>query len=522
MTDGDTGSVEATDGTRFDFEWAIPEGELQSWERERAHWPRPFTPMELWLYQHGWDGADRAWEEAGLFPAAPFHRWQFVGPFLYFRRSPFEGEHAQEIVKRLLAKSREYDGGLGFWKEHCEPRIRAAIDGVPEARAIEAFGEIAEGWLYGWHQTFTSLGILFPLVAQLEELIPESMADAGAVAQDLIAGDDNPSQGIDAAIWELTEAVRGSDAADLLAAGESIEVIAAAPGGEGFVAGLEQFVAEHADRAFDWSMTDPTWGERPEAVLDLVRGRLRDGSRSPARVQREASERRDSLLAGVRAGVAADRLERLERLLGMLSGYVTIREERAYLQMVLSGRMRRMLLEFGDGLVAEGRLDRREDVLFVTPEQVEAGGPLQAEVVRARADWERYSQLEMPEWIGAPLEENAEAPVLPAEGATTLEGIAGSTGVVSGVARVVHDPFEVLELEPGEILVCVMTTPAWTPLLGMAAALVTETGNAFSHPSIAAREYGIPCVVGVSGATTRIADGQTLTVDGDQGTVTIG
>jgi hypothetical protein len=120
-------------------------------------------------------------------------------------------------------------------------------------------------------------------------------------------------------------------------------------------------------------MTGPTFAERPEAVLDLVRARLRAGSHSPAEVHREASERREALLAEVTAGVASDNLEQFNELLSLLRGYVTIREERAYLQMVLSGRMRRMLLEYADALVEDGRLARRKDILFVKPEAIQDG-----------------------------------------------------------------------------------------------------------------------------------------------------
>jgi hypothetical protein len=143
----------------------------------------------------------------------------------------------------LLAKAREYDGALGFWKNHCESRIRNVIEAVPSKPAVEEFGGIAEAWQYGWRQTFTSMSLLFPLVAQLEQLIPDSSAAAGAVGQDLIAGDDNTSQCIDDSIWELAELVRDSEAARRITAGEPLEAISAAPGGADFAASLERFVA---------------------------------------------------------------------------------------------------------------------------------------------------------------------------------------------------------------------------------------------------------------------------------------
>jgi pyruvate,water dikinase len=74
-------------------------------------------------------------------------------------------------------------------------------------------------------------------------------------------------------------------------------------------------------------------------------------------------------------------------------------------------------------------------------------------------------------------------------------------------------------LEPGEILVAPSTDPGWTPLFMTAGALVMEMGGVISHGAVVAREYGIPAVVGVADATTRLRDGQSITVDGAAGTV---
>jgi pyruvate,water dikinase len=76
-------------------------------------------------------------------------------------------------------------------------------------------------------------------------------------------------------------------------------------------------------------------------------------------------------------------------------------------------------------------------------------------------------------------------------------------------------------MKPGDVLVAATTTPAWTPLFAMASAVVTDIGGPLSHGSIVAREYGIPAVLGTGVATRRIRNGQTITVDGSAGTVTI-
>jgi len=102
-----------------------------------------------------------------------------------------------------------------------------------------------------------------------------------------------------------------------------------------------------------------------------------------------------------------------------------------------------------------------------------------------------------------------------------LTGVAASAGQVTAVARVLDGPQNFAELQPGEILVAAITTPAWTSLFARAAAVVTDIGGPLSHGSIVAREYGIPAVLGTSVATRRIRSGQRIRVDGDTGRVTL-
>lgn len=100
-----------------------------------------------------------------------------------------------------------------------------------------------------------------------------------------------------------------------------------------------------------------------------------------------------------------------------------------------------------------------------------------------------------------------------------LRGAAGSPGRVSGPARVVHGPEDFRRVGTGDILVCRFTDPAWTPLFGVVAGVVTETGGRLSHAAIVAREHRIPAVLGVPAAMTTLYDGQPVTVNGTTGTV---
>ncbi|MCG5213533.1 PEP/pyruvate-binding domain-containing protein [Streptosporangium soli] len=102
----------------------------------------------------------------------------------------------------------------------------------------------------------------------------------------------------------------------------------------------------------------------------------------------------------------------------------------------------------------------------------------------------------------------------------TLTGTPGSRGTVTGTARIVRGPGDFARVQPGDILVCPFTDPAWTPLLRIAAGVVTEIGGVLSHAAIVAREHAIPAVLGVPNATSRLHDGAIVTIDGATGTVT--
>jgi rifampicin phosphotransferase len=101
----------------------------------------------------------------------------------------------------------------------------------------------------------------------------------------------------------------------------------------------------------------------------------------------------------------------------------------------------------------------------------------------------------------------------------TLKGLGASAGKVSGRACVMRGPEDFSRMQPGDVIVAVTTTPAWTPLFARASAVVTDIGGPLSHSSIVAREYGIPAVLGTGAATRRIQDGQTISVDGSTGMV---
>jgi pyruvate,water dikinase len=172
-----------------------------------------------------------------------------------------------------------------------------------------------------------------------------------------------------------------------------------------------------------------------------------------------------------------------------------------------------------------GLLADPEDVFFLTLDEL-TGSPDRSflEITAERkANHLRYLGLELPRaWNGVPEPiVIAPAPDTPSGAeVTSLRGIGVVGRKVTGRARVVTDPSTV-EFEDGDILVCSMTDPSWTPLFMLADGLVIDTGGQMSHGAIVARELGVTCVINTVTGTRDIPEGATITVDGSTGVVEI-
>jgi pyruvate,water dikinase len=100
-----------------------------------------------------------------------------------------------------------------------------------------------------------------------------------------------------------------------------------------------------------------------------------------------------------------------------------------------------------------------------------------------------------------------------------VAGTPASAGRYTGTVRVVMSEDQFEKIQPGDVVVCPVTSPAWSVVFPSMGGLVTDTGGILSHPAIIARELGIPAVVGTGNATDVLKDGQRVTVDGTIGVV---
>jgi len=305
------------------------------------------------------------------------------------------------------------------------------------------------------------------------------------------------------------------------------------PRGTDWKAFAERFAAFIAEFGFRGQReADPSaadWEEEPAFAISAIKAFLRAGkAHDPYRLEGAAAQRREAIERQVREQLPRAARAEFNRLLAGSQRFARLREA-SKANWVRSLRpLRAPLLELARRFRERGLIADRDDFWYLLDTEVERGtrGDLtvaeaQAAVQRRRAVRERLEQYTLPEVFSTPVTLLPLQQAEPAQG--TLSGMPVSAGKATGKARVVlsAEAAEEVELEPGEILIAPYTDAPWTPLFVAAAAVVVETGGLLSHAATVAREFGIPAVVAVKGATRLIATGQLVTVDGSTGQVTI-
>ena len=369
--------------------------------------------------------------------------------------------------------------------------------------------------------------------------IAEALGDA-SIAVRLLAGIEADSAEPPRAMWTLSRRVRESkDVTALFDAGVSgLDArMRAATSSEAraFVAAVDEFLFNYGSRGpAEWDVLAHSWETHPDVALAMVdRMRLIPDDLDPSRRRADAVAERDRVAADVRAKLAGDAETAglFEAGLRAARVFLSGRERYKTNCIKIIGEMRMALREVGRRLVEEGHLDQLEHVFMVTGDELDEfqiHPDRYTEKLAARYDhYLTLFDLEPPFAVDgavAPLSEwkrRSVAQVDRAVSGEVLMGVAASSGIATGVARVILDPSQLDDFAPGDVLVAPQTDPSWAPLFLVASAVVVNVGAVGSHAMIVSRELGIPCVPSVLDATLRIPSGVTVTVDGNNGTVTI-
>ena len=268
----------------------------------------------------------------------------------------------------------------------------------------------------------------------------------------------------------------------------------------------------------------------PAPLVDTLRLYLSGQAGDPYARQRTLQHKRDAATLVIRRRLDPLRRSTFDALLRAAQAIAPIREDALADVGLAWPQLRRMLYELGRRLVEVGAVEAADDVFWCRRDEIAAalaphpsGVDLRPLVEERQLVWRGQRRATPPQVLPVGTVMDRLGPLMPATMADqtgdVLTGIAASAGRVTATARVLAGPADFARLQPGEVLVASITTPAWTSLFARAGAVVTDIGGPLSHSSIVAREYGIPAVLGTAVATRRIVDGQQVTVDGDAGRV---
>lgn len=310
-----------------------------------------------------------------------------------------------------------------------------------------------------------------------------------------------------------------------------LDGLAKLPGGAGARDAVEAYLDRYGMRCVgEIDITRPRWRERPAALLPAILDNVRNfgpgaAERRFEQGRRTALEKEREVLTRLRALPDGERkAAETQRMIDRVRTFAGYREYPKYGIVSRYAVYKRALLEEAGRLVRAGVLSAAEDVFHLTfqefHEAVRTRRVDEGLVRRREEAYRAHRALTPPRVLTSDGEALSGAYRRDDVPAGALVGLAVSAGTVEGRARVVLD-MEEADLEAGDILVTAYTDPSWSPVFVGITGLVTEVGGLMTHGAVIAREYGLPAVVGVDGATRLIRDGQRIRVHGTDGYVEI-
>jgi rifampicin phosphotransferase len=287
---------------------------------------------------------------------------------------------------------------------------------------------------------------------------------------------------------------------------------------------FQAHLVAYGHAVYNLDFMNPVPADDPVPLLETVRFFVSGKGVDPYERQQRSATRREEATAAVLARLDPARVKAFRRLLHWAQAAAPVREDALADVGLAWPQVRRMLAEIGRRLQRAGVIDEPDDVFWLRRAEIDEGlGSLAEQVEQRKQMWRGQRRATPPQllpkggwgdmfrnWMPAASEEQT---------GNLIKGTGASAGTITAPARVLGGPQDFGLMQPGDVLVASITTPAWTSLFAMASGVVTDIGGPLSHSSIVAREYGIPAVLGTAVATRRIRSGQLILVDGDAGTV---
>lgn len=501
----------------------VDEDLRQRWRLERfSVVTRPLYPLDISLRQI-WFRALR--NDATAFGKESYTDYRVVNGHIYTRSVPTQltaaerGRRSQAFKDECLRFLRH---GSSYWREVSLPEIEANLDRLrrfPDTvvEPLELAGHLREAvavyerhWEIHWH-----LGSEFAIQRFLDSH-RELMHGSEEEARSLLRGVPTMSSRLVDELRALaTIAGRDDETAEAIRRGR---MPANAEFNEAFQRFLEVYgLRTGAGFGSTATIAEPTWLEYPRPVLRLVEAYM--SSSDKRSILPSPTTSRVATLGRSRAQRYQQDLEAARAATGLLE------DHNYYIEQLTGGLLRHAVMRLASALQASGHLESRDDVFFLYLNEL-INAPLvppeltRDRVVEHRHQHEVWSRTAPPDELGGEEPSQLLLGTPPAAPETDLlRGVSASQGSVTARAHLALDEESVPDVEPGEVLVARNAGPLWSPVLPLLGGLVLDEGAILQHAALLAREYGVPAVFMTRHATSMIADGAIVTVDGSAGTV---
>jgi phosphoenolpyruvate synthase/pyruvate phosphate dikinase len=302
-------------------------------------------------------------------------------------------------------------------------------------------------------------------------------------------------------------------------------------GGKETSAAINDYLKKYGMRcAGEIDITRTRWVENPGALVPMILSNIKNlepgaSNRKYQQGLQEALRKEQDLLERLKQLPDGEqKAKETKRMIDLIRNFSGYREYPKYATVNRFFVYKKALLKEAEKLVQGGVIERKEDVYYLTFEELKEvvrTNKLDDQIINERKiEHKLFEKLTPPRVItsdGEIVSGKYNKENLPAG---AIAGLAVSSGVIEGRARVILN-IEEANLEAGDILVTAFTDPSWTSLFLSIKGLVTEVGGLMTHGAVIAREYGLPAVVGVENATQLIKDGQRIRVNGTDGYVEI-
>ena len=565
---------------KFPVDWENEKEKDLFWVYDDLHCPRPVSPMYMdiavWTLT-----CDHMFRRFGT-PFASDWIAKVVNGYLFTAAVPCDPDMAVPATEfgnvyypRVPKDDPEYAAKIGaylgavlptyganfpdWWHGRLVPEMRRNLDFLEEKIdkweeiPLMEWGTILEDsidildrhWKIHWMLNFSQLSATLALRGTLEaaagEITPKHEEILGRLQN---SASDRNWDAI-ALLCELKDRVKGDKTlAKAFEAEAGAEILAALEGskeGKKFIEdGLKAYQREFGWHAV-WSheFIYPSRFETPEPVLDVIKGYLdSDYDYRPvvAHLEEDIVKASEELLEGIPDGEAKDALIAANAINLQMAPLTP--DHHFYIDQGTHQHVRVVLIRIGQKLIEMGALTEPDDTIYLKYNELRylMGDPenfdAKSIVAERRAQRAEHEKIRPPDFIGTATESQLEFPYLnlwgfpeklhfDTETKGRVEGLGVSPGVVEGIAKVVSSPEEFDQVKHGDIMVCQMTNPAWTPLFAIIGGIVCDAGGMVAHPAVMAREFGIPGVTGCGVATREIKTGDRLRVDGTNGLVEI-